>query len=81
MTDAMALSPEIGKLVAQTREVIRDFHFALDMRHNAGAQAWECMRRLEALYNMPWEQNAELRRRGIGQHKQVDKEREDAGKL
>lgn len=81
MNDSIVASSAQIALLEKSRQIIRDFHFALDMRHNAGAQAWECMRKLEALYEMPWEQNAELRSRGVGQHTEATKDRANAGEL
>ena len=50
----------------QVKQVIRDYHFALDLRQNGGQAAWHAVEKLEKIFDMPWKQGDELRQRGIG---------------
>ena len=48
------------------KEIIRDFHMALDLRENGGTAGWKALLDIQKILDMPWVQGAEQTRRRTG---------------
>lgn len=64
MSDKAAIeNDEYADVVAQARQLLSDYHFALDLRQHGGAAAQNVVHRLETLLDMFYEQGKEQRER------------------
>ena len=50
----------------QIRQIIKDYHFQLDLRQNGGAAAVQAMLKLQVLLGMEWIEGAEMKARSSG---------------
>ena len=48
------------------RDVISDFHMALDLRENGGTAGWKALLDIQKILDMPWVQGVEQTRRRTG---------------
>ena len=48
------------------RQIILDFHMALDLRENGGTAGWKALLDIQKVLDMPWVQGVEQTRRREG---------------
>ena len=48
------------------RQIIQDFHLALDLRENGGTAGWKALLDIQKVLDMPWVQGVEQTRRRTG---------------
>ena len=53
----------------QVRQIIKDYHFQLDLRQNGGAAAVQALLKLQVLLGMEWIEGAEMKARSSGPNK------------